>query len=141
LAILLTINLHLPFFSGGKYQQMRVAIFTLIFSVIGCSAAMAASFCIVGMGIPPQCLYEDTASCMGAATSPNTFCGVNPEARLYYYGSSRYCAVQSSRIAQCIFNDISQCYESVFEDRAVCLDREERSDDINPFRYDLRVGN
>jgi hypothetical protein len=118
---------------------MRAVIFTLMFLTIGNGVAAAASFCVVGMGIPPQCLYEDVSSCTGAAAPPNTFCGVNPETRLYYYGSSRYCAVQSSRIAQCIFNDISQCYGAVFEERVVCLDREARPDDINPFQYDKRI--
>ncbi len=118
---------------------MRAAILMLIFLTAGSNAAAAASFCVVGMGIPPQCLYEDVSSCMGSASPPNTACGVNPDARLYYYGSSRYCAVQSSRIAQCIFNDISQCYGASFQDQVVCLDREERSDDINPFRYDKRI--
>lgn len=117
---------------------MRAAILTLIFLAISSDMAAAASFCVVGMGISPQCLYEDISSCSDAASPPNTFCGVNPEARLYYYGSSRYCAVQSNRIAQCIFNDISQCYGAVFQDKVVCLDRDERPDDINPFRYDKR---
>jgi hypothetical protein len=118
---------------------MRAALLMFIFLTIGSGAAAAATFCIVGMGIPPQCLYEDVSSCSTASSPPNTFCGVNPAARLYYYGSSRYCAVQSSRIAQCIFNDMSQCYGAVFQDRVVCLDREQHSDDINPFLYDKRI--
>ena len=118
---------------------MRTAILTLIFLTIGGGVAIAASFCVVGMGIPPQCLYEDISACVGASSPPNTFCGVNSMASLYYYGSSRYCAVQSNRIAQCIFNDPSQCYGAVFQDSFVCLDREERSDDINPYRYDKRI--
>ena len=118
---------------------MRAAVLMLIFLTISSSMATAATFCVVGMGIPPQCVYEDIQSCTAASSQPSTFCGVNPEARLYYYGSSRYCAVQSSRIAQCIFNDISQCYGAVFQDPVVCLDREERPDDINPYRYDKRI--
>jgi hypothetical protein len=118
---------------------MRTLLLMLVFLMLGGSASRAASFCVVGLAIPPQCLYEDISSCMGSSSPPNTFCGVNPETRLYYYGSSRYCAVQSNHVAQCIFNDISQCYEAVFQERTVCLDREQRPDDINPYRYDQRL--
>jgi hypothetical protein len=121
--------------------MMRTVVLMLVFLAAGASAAGAASFCVEGEATPPQCLYEDIVSCTAAASPPNTFCGINPDARLYYYGSSRYCAVQSNRIAQCVFNDMTQCYDASFQDKSVCMDREMRPDDISPFRYDPRIGN
>ncbi|MBU6475199.1 MAG: hypothetical protein KGL10_06020 [Alphaproteobacteria bacterium] len=120
---------------------MRAFFLAAVFLAVFSGKAAAASFCVVGMGIPPQCLYDDIGSCMAAATPPNSFCAVSPTARLYYYGSSRFCAVQSDRVAQCVFGDRTQCYRAVFRDKTVCVDREERPDDISPFRYDQRIGN
>lgn len=117
---------------------MRIIAFIFIF-LASAGTARAASFCVAGMSTPPQCLYEDITSCERAADPPNTFCEVNATTRLYYYGSGRYCAVQSNRIAQCLFNDPSQCYEAVFQDKSVCVDREASKDNIDPYRYDQRL--
>ncbi|HYD18085.1 MAG TPA: DUF3551 domain-containing protein [Patescibacteria group bacterium] len=104
-------------------------------------AARASDFCVVGMAIPPQCYYDDVKACMGAATPPNTFCGVNPEARLMYYGSSRYCVVHSAKLAECMYEDYLQCSSAAGQAGAICADRNQKKDDINPFRYDRRIEN
>lgn len=122
-------------------MSMPACILTALFLVLGAGSASAGAFCVTGIAIPPQCYYDDVASCKGAASPPNSYCAVNPQERLFFSGSSRYCAVQSNRVAQCVFSDAVQCYDASFQDPSVCLDREERPDDINPFRYDQRVGN
>ena len=102
--------------------------------------ATAGTFCVIGSAIPPQCLYEDVQSCSAASAPPNTFCGVNPEAPLMYYGSQPYCTVSSDRVAQCLFVDRSQCNSQAARSKALCIDRNAiEEDDLNPFKYDQRV--
>jgi hypothetical protein len=104
-------------------------------------SARASTFCVAGAAMPPQCLYEDVRGCVKAAAPPNTFCTINPEVGLIYYGSQRYCTVQSDRLAQCMFVDRSQCNQEAYRNGAICIDREEIKDDLNPFRYDQRIQN
>ncbi len=122
---------------------MRNFLLVTAFLALASGTAEAANFCVVGMGIPPQCFYNDVRSCMNAAQPPNSFCAVNPDARLYYYGSSDFCAVHSVGIAQCIYGSLEECYSDSyrgsFRDRVVCMDRAQHPDNISPYRYDQRI--
>ena len=109
--------------------------------ILGSMPAAAGTFCIVGTAIPPQCYYDDVASCVGASAPPNTFCSVNPTATLTYYGTSRYCTVQSDRLAQCMYSDMVECNAAPGPVPAVCIDRQGIASDVNPFRYERRVEN
>jgi len=101
-------------------------------------AANAATFCLVGQGINPQCLYEDVSSCSAASTS-NTYCDVNPEVRIMYYGSQTYCVIGSNRLAQCMYVDRSQCNSDAIKSGSICIVRTPDEQDTNPYRYDNRI--
>ncbi len=105
----------------------------------GASDTWAATFCVVGPAIPPQCLYESVNDCIRASDSINTFCGINPETHLSYYGSQRYCTVDSARITQCLFSSWDECSRAASRQAAICIDREAKADDVNPFKYDQRL--
>lgn len=109
--------------------------------MFGVNPAVAGTFCVTGTAIPPQCFYDDVSACVGASAPPNTFCSVNPAAELTYYGTSRYCTVQSDRLAQCMYSDFVECNAAPGPVPAICVDRQGMSSDVNPFRYERRVEN
>lgn len=119
---------------------MKILRFVWPLLVLGIPA-QAATFCVAGVGMQPQCFYDDVTSCRRAATPPSTACIVNPEASLSYYGGSRYCTLNAERIASCIYTDRGQCNRDADNGAGICIDREEMADDLNPFRYDNRVQN
>ena len=102
------------------------------------NTAGAASFCMVGMAIPPQCMYDVVVTCNGASTPPDTYCDINPVATLKYYGSQRYCIVDANLQAQCMYNSRILC-QSAVDAQSICIDRGETPDDVNPYRYDTRT--
>ena len=114
---------------------------TLIGSLIPVGA-QAASFCVAGADLPPQCLYDDITNCRKASTPPATVCVVSPDAILNYVGSSRYCTVSASYSAQCIFSDHSLCEaEAGRSTNLVCIDRYSLREKNSPFRYENRMQN
>lgn len=123
---------------------MRPCLFllALLFGVLVCgTSAQAGTFCITGPGLPPQCDYDDVKNCLQSAQSPSSYCQVNPEADLMYYGPLKYCIVQSDRLAQCLYIDRKECNAVAAQQGAVCFDRALLNDDINPFRFDDRIQN
>jgi hypothetical protein len=116
-------------------------VLAFVLTLPGFGTAFADTFCVVGIAIPPQCYYDDVAACIGASAPPNTFCSVNPASSLMYYGTSRFCTVQSDRLAQCMFSDFVQCNSVASQSGTICIDRQVKKDDINPFRYERRVEN
>lgn len=118
-----------------KLAGFYILILAIFFSF---GEVKAATFCLVGQGISPQCLYEDVTSCSAASTT-NTYCDVNPEARIMYYGSQRYCVVGSDRLAQCMYVDRNECSSQAGRARAICIERSQEQNDINPYRYDNRI--
>jgi hypothetical protein len=144
------------------------AIWACLALLAGITKSFAATFCIVGAAIPPQCLYESVSDCIKGADSVNTFCGINPETRLSYYGSERYCSVDSARVTQCLFSSREECNEAANKEKEICIDRNDdqtdnqtgapnnnqndkqnnkqndqngNQNDINPFKYDQRLLN
>lgn len=107
--------------------------------VLGAQAAAAAAFCVVGQDIPPQCLYDDITTCNAASSPPTTYCDVNPATYLKYFGSQRYCAVNSELQAQCLYNSRILCEGALGGQAVICIDRGEKPDEINPYRYDPRT--
>jgi hypothetical protein len=104
--------------------------------------AEGGTFCVQGMGLTPQCNYDDIQTCRRAEEPPNTFCSINPEANLAYTGGTNYCVVTAQLTALCIYQDRSQCNEESFRQRGICIDRRNMSGLSNdPFRYDDRVQN
>lgn len=101
--------------------------------------AWAATFCIVGPGVPAQCYYDDVKNCVQAAHPPSTYCQINPDADLIYHGSSRYCTVQSDRLAECLYVDRVECNAIAAHVNGVCFDRNLLNDNVNPFRFDDRI--
>ena len=121
---------------------MRASIVTaiaLLLLVLSAEGAMAGSFCVVGMAIPPQCMYDDIVTCNAASTPPDTYCDVNPQAHLMYYGSQQFCAVDSHLLAQCQYNSRTLCQGTLGGQPVICIDRGEKPDDVNPYRYDSRA--
>jgi hypothetical protein len=112
-------------------------VFISAFLTVPARTALAAAFCVVGVAVPPQCMYDDISTCNGASSPPNTYCSVNPEATLLYHGPGRYCAVQSDRLAQCLFSCFGEC-ETAARGDAICVDRGEKPNPNNPYRYDKR---
>lgn len=105
------------------------------------TAAMAATFCLVGPAIPPQCYYDDVQACQQAASPPNTSCSISPDAFLMYYGDARYCTVGSDRVAQCMYVDRGACNVEAGRTNAICFDRTDIKKEKNPdpYRYDNRI--
>lgn len=103
--------------------------------------AQAAPFCLAGVGMPPQCIYDDIKVCVEAINSRDLHCTANPEAVLSYSGGSRYCRVTSYLSAECIFNDRLQCRREASMRGDICIDRTAMGDDTNPYRYDERIQN
>lgn len=106
-------------------------------------SSMAGTFCVVGTGMPPQCHYDDAASCARAVTGFDSSCTINPELELMYYGSQPYCAVTADRVAQCLYDDRGACIRASGNGQSVCISRraqlKEIDNDANPFRYDTRI--
>lgn len=111
----------------------------LLASFLATKTAAAASFCVVGQAVPPQCMYDDIATCNAASSPPNTYCDVNPTTYLKYFGSQRYCAVDSNLLAQCIYNSSTLCQGTLNGQSVICIDRGEKPDELSPYRYDKRT--
>lgn len=122
---------------GTERLKISVALMVLVSAVS--SPVLAATFCVAGVALPPQCLYDDVPSCTQASDPPNTYCTVNPEATLSYVGGSPYCAVGADRVAECLYVDRSQCNSAAQKQDGVCFDREAMQDDRNPYRFDNRI--
>jgi hypothetical protein len=117
-------------------RLLFIAVAVLLFPDYPANAGM---FCVAGPALQPQCLYEDVESCQRDAASSDTYCTINPDTYLMYYGSQRYCTVQPDRTAQCLYADRGQCNREAGRNQAICIDRETIKDDINPFRFDNRI--
>ncbi len=117
---------------------MKAKLIALFFLMGISSAAHASPFCIAGMGMPPQCIYDDIQVCRQAA-SANTSCVANPETLLNYSGGARYCTVTSHLSAQCIFNDRAQCRKEASLRKEICIDRMDVTNVNNPYRFDSRI--
>lgn len=102
-------------------------------------AAQAGNFCVAGIGLAPQCFYDDINQCLEAAEPPNTNCILAEQAILRYSGGADYCMVMSDGTAMCIFTDRSQCDSEAYDKNAICIRREERRGVNDPFRYDNRI--
>lgn len=113
-----------------------IAAFAILLLAQG---AQAATFCVGGPGISRQCLYEDVRLCQRAAKPPESYCTINPQAVLSYLGGSRYCVVDSSRLAQCLYTDRNQCNDVAARSASVCIERQ--TDEFSPFSNDTRVQN
>jgi hypothetical protein len=111
----------------------------LIALTLSAGTALAAAFCVVGTSIPPQCMYDDIQTCNASSTPPESYCDVNPATTLKYFGSQRYCAVDSNLQAQCLYNSRILCQSTLGGQAVICIDRGETPDDISPFRYDSRT--
>ena len=120
---------------------MRISILAgaFLLLMLGAVTAHAASFCVVGQAIPPQCMYDDIRTCNASSSPPETYCDVNPATYLKYYGSQRYCAVDSNLQAQCIYNSRTLCQGTLNGQPVICIDRGEKPDEIDPYRYDRRT--
>lgn len=81
---------------------------------------MASPFCITVMGIPPECIYDDTALCRQRAAQLGGICTVNTKEITGAYGDEKFCIVDSSRVPQCIYADRSSC-ESAQNNGSVCV--------------------
>ncbi len=119
----------------------KFSLFLLsLFCLIG-ETAYAATFCLVDIGLAPQCIYDDVDTCRKARSSQTASCTLNFETSPYinFTGSSRYCTVSASKIGQCIFSDREQCNREAGRSNVVCIDRTGMQDKDNPYKYDPRV--
>lgn len=121
--------------------MIRLAALMTAFSCLGATQAFAGNFCLGGSGMTPLCIYDDIRTCEQSTEPPNTSCFLNPEAYLQYSGSSDYCVVTSTLVAQCLYVDRSQCSEEAARTGALCVDNKRQPEDneTNPFYYDPRV--
>lgn len=120
---------------------MRYAFFLFLSLMLLATDARAASFCVAGLGLSPQCLFDDIKTCRKAVNTRDTSCIVNPAAVLSYSGGARYCRVTSYLSAECIFIDRAQCNKEAAAIQAICIDRMSMNDENNPYRYDDRIQN
>lgn len=102
--------------------------------IIFCAALLlplgvnAAPFCVTTQGLPPDCIYDDTASCRNRAFQLKGVCTVNTAEITTSYGTEKYCMVDSTRVPQCIYIDRSSC-DSAVSGGSVCVNNTFR--DIN----------
>ncbi len=122
-------------------MQRRIIISLFITAMLSVASlpVQAASFCIAGAGLSPQCFYDDMNQCIRAAESPATACIVNPDTNLNYSGGANYCVVTSGLTALCMYVDRAQCEDEAMRNRGICISRADMDDDTDPFRYDPRI--
>lgn len=128
--------------AGAIYPEKRVmkALWLLgAFLFLDTSQASAASFCLAGPGLSPQCIYDDVGTCKRAARPPSTDCFANEEVKLMQHGNAEYCLVTSQRVAECIYSDRGQCNAQALKQNAVCKSNTDNDIKENPYRYDTRV--
>jgi len=118
---------------------MKTPSVAAILLAIFMRSAMAAPFCLGGIGMPPQCIYDDVQVCRRAVNAPDLTCVINPDAIFTYFGSSRYCAVGSDLVAQCLYVDRNECNNARASGASICFDRAIVTDPSNPFRFDPRL--
>ncbi len=101
--------------------------------------ARAGTFCVATVGSPSQCLYEDARACIKASSPPYSNCILNPDTPIAFWGTQRYCTVDSARTAECLYADRGQCNAAASQRRAICIDNAAKAEDIDPYLYDNRV--
>ena len=99
----------------------------------------AASFCLAGPALPPQCIYDDVQVCLKATEPPNTTCVINPETYIAYTGNSEYCVAKSSKTALCYYVDRDQCNQEAQRSQSICVQRPLTEDNKGVYQYDQRI--
>jgi hypothetical protein len=127
-------------------RHLTPVLLLAFMAVVTARTVLAASFCMVGQGMPPQCYYDDIAACQQAANSPGNYCEISPDAQVMYFGDARYCTVRSDRVAQCLYVDRNACNAEAARTQAICFDRisigkdkDTKEKNPDPFRYDNRI--
>jgi hypothetical protein len=86
-----------PFFS--------ISCIIFLLQLVVALPVMAGDYCIGGIGLPLQCIYDDVESCARAAEPPSTACILNSEARVHITGQSEYCVIHSGGVGECVYVD------------------------------------
>ena len=112
----------------------------LILLTLSEAAYAAYPFCIVRNNSYQECIYDSVDTCnKNANPNTNTYCVVSEEAIITYSGFARYCTVDSNLVALCNYNDRRECNSAARSLRSLCIDREVRQDDVDPYRFDDRI--
>lgn len=77
--------------------------------LLAAHAAAAAPFCVVGQGVPPQCLYADPSDCRVRAAQLNGTCAANPEEFSMPVSAGPYCVTDATRSLTCGYLDLRSC--------------------------------
>jgi len=94
---------------------------SIVLACFSVGQAAAAPFCLQIAGIPPQCIYVDTAACRHEARRQNGVCGLNPREILPPAGP-RFCAVSNGPAVQCLYADRRSCDSAAMQSKGICID-------------------
>ena len=89
---------------------------------VAVQTAQAAPFCVDVIGIPPSCLYYDSADCDKRASQLGGRCIANAAEFQRLAGPGRFCLVESSKAALCVYADDASCEADAHQAHAACLD-------------------
>jgi Protein of unknown function (DUF3551) len=100
-------------------------------------SANAAPFCVQGQGFPAMCEFDDAAQCRTRARELNGQCILNAaEFKLDTRPAERYCVVDSSKTALCIYADRTSCEDEAVRKGAVCVEVYPSDIKDNPYQFD-----
>jgi hypothetical protein len=104
--------------------------------LLGLATARAAPYCLVGFGLPPQCIYADVALCRREALkTTNSVCSVNTaEVRLPTTPAGRFCLVVNGPVVQCMYPDRRTCDAEAALRSGICSDTQVGRPDVDIFR-------
>ena len=85
-------------------------------------SAMAAPFCLMILGMQPQCIYYDTNLCQRDATKQGGVCEPDPTgtAARTATGSGKYCLVTSQGAALCHYLNVESCQTEATHLKGAC---------------------
>ena len=101
----------------------RVALFLFVAVAAGAARpAQAAPFCVDVIGVPPSCIFYDASECDTRASQLGGRCMANPVEFPRLSGSGRYCLIESSRAALCVYADEASCASDAHQKHGACID-------------------
>ena len=98
--------------------------------------AHAAPFCVQTQGVPPQCLYVDSASCDAYARRVGGYCTVNMAELQIAPGIGHFCLLTAGPVASCFYADSPSCEAEAKRQHGVCITAPSRAESPppDPFR-------
>jgi hypothetical protein len=99
---------------------MRPIRWLALAALLAPQSAMAAPFCMVILGMQPQCLYYDASLCQRDATKQGGVCEPDISGQTAGRGSGKYCVVTSQGAALCNYLNIESCQIEAIHLKGAC---------------------